>query len=589
MNGETESFPKKESRVVQTALYVAVVMLSIAGIVVWVWSPILGAYFYADDFLFLLGTQTPGVVRASLVPPGAALVWVYRPLAGFGYYWIIRSLFGLNPVAFQLTSLAVHLLNASLVTWLIFRFGCSRRASLFVGLLYAAHISHLGGLVWAATFQEVLATFLIFSALAAYLRTESSRCSNEPRPVLAMVCFGAALLSKESAFSFPLLLTWFETIRPSSLSAPSSFWMRYRRVFPFYVIAGIYGMIFYVTHAFPRGEGYTLGIGLFVFRHLQQYLWWALEPTLWGLAYESNLVIILFAALLITLRRHWQVWLGSGWILIALFPVLFLPSRVSAHYLMIGLLGVCLVVAVGIDQALAMASRWVPRLAPHVGVIVLGYVLLSSSAKARSHNQHEIQAGWIGRVQRVARCVASHVLTRYPAGLPAKTVIFRDFDEHAKWSLWDGAILNVLYQDSSIKSIFVPDLRPGPANWFFSWTGGDPEKVSHLTIARWDISSCEGASVSLSANPPSLQVVNNPVAWTANAIEVVAPQYRFWVQAQGGPFILAQDYGPSSTFIWRPSVEGAYVVCVWVRRTGSAADKETDTCAQFRAERRVSP
>ena len=219
----------------------------------------------------------------------------------------------------------------------------------------------------------------------------------------------------------------------------------------------------------------------------------------------------------------------------------------------------------------------------------MGYVLISSSAKARSHNQYELQAGWTGRVQRVARCVASHVLTRYPTGLPAKTVIFRDFDEHAKWALWGGAILNVLYQDSSIKSIFVPDLRPSPANRFFSWTGGDPEKVSHLTIARWDISSCEGASVSLSANPPSLQVVNNPVAWTANAIEVVAPQYRFWVQAQGGPFILAQDYGPSSTFIWRPSVEGGYVVCVWVRRTGSAADKETDTCAQFRADRRVSP
>jgi cell wall-associated protease len=95
--------------------------------------------------------------------------------------------------------------------------------------------------------------------------------------------------------------------------------------------------------------------------------------------------------------------------------------------------------------------------------------------------------------------------------------------------------------------------------------------------------------ITLTSNLLSPQPVGTTILWTAVVTGGTAPEFRFWVQAQGGPFILAQDYGPSSTFIWRPSVEGAYVVCVWVRRTGSPADKETDTCAQFRAERRVSP
>jgi hypothetical protein len=426
-----------------------------------------------------------------------------------------------------------------------------------------------------------LATFLIFSALAAYLRTESSRSNNRSRPVLAMVCFGAALLSKESAFSFPLLLTWFETIRPSSLSAPSSFWMRYRRVFPFYLIAGIYGMIFYITDAFPRGEGYTLGFGLFVFRRLQQYLWWALEPTLWGLSDGSNLAIILFAALLVTLRRHWQVWLGSGWFLIALFPVLFLLNRVNAHYVMIGLLGVCLVVAVGIDQVLAMVSRLVPRLAPHVGVIVLGYVLLSSSAKARSHNQHELQAGWTGRVQRVARCVASHVLTRYPAGLPAKTVIFQDFGDHEKWILWGGAIMNVLYREPAIRSLFIPD-PSGPVHPLISWMGKEPERDSQVTIDRQDIASCAPA-VRLSPKLSTLQSVGTRIVWTVTAITGgIAPQQcQFWVHSPDGTLTLGQSYSPTCTFPWTPTTQGNYVICVWAKSSGSSGLNEADGCQRF--------
>jgi hypothetical protein len=55
--------------------------------------------------------------------------------------------------------------------------------------------------------------------------------------------------------------------------------------------------------------------------------------------------------------------------------------------------------------------------------------------------------------QRFAKCVASHVLTCYPAGLPAKTVIFRGFDGQEKWTIWAGAMLNVLYQEPGIRSL----------------------------------------------------------------------------------------------------------------------------------------
>ncbi len=580
MTPEPQCLPTKARYLERPALYAGIVVLLIAVVMIWVWSPIFDAYFYADDFMYLLGAQTPAVLRASLVPRGTDLVWVYRPLPGFGYYWIVRSLFGLNPVAFHLISVTVHLLNAALVAWLVSYFGCSRLASLFASLIYAAHISHFGGLVTVGNFQELLATFLIFSALVAYLRTESLSGNDASRPILALVCFGAALLSKESAFSFPLLLTWLEAVRPAPLSSPSPLWTRFHRLPPFYVMAVAYGMMLSHYDAFPTGPVYALGFNLSALGHLKQYLWWALEPTLWGLPSESNLIFLLFAGLLIMLWRHWQAWLGLGWLLISFLPVMFLLHRMNAQYIMIGLLGLCLVVGIAIDRALAIVTERNPQLAPYVGVAILGCILLSA-ARARFDNQRELQAGWTGRTQRIAKCVASYALTRFPAGLPAKTVIFRGFDSHVKWILWGGAIMNVLYSDPAIRSRFVPDLRIGPAHALFTWMGNEPERDSQVTIDRQDISSCEFPAVILSPSPPSPQPVRTRIIYTATAAGMTASQYRFWVQPEGGPFTLAQDYSSTNTFAWTPTVAGEYVVCVWARGSASSKAVEADTCMRF--------
>src|SRR5262245_3002664 len=491
MEPQPKAVSPKFSSMHHPAVSACILVLLIAGIMIWAWSPILHVFFYADDFMYLLGAQTPSVLRSFILPRGTDLVWVYRPLPSFGYYWIIRSLFGLNPNAFHLTTLTVHLLNATLVAWIVSRLGCSRIASLFVSLIYAAHISHWHGLV-TTTFQEVLATFFVFFALAAFLRTQPPPVGCESTPTLALACFGAALLSKESAFSLPLLLTWFEVTQAASSPRGAPLRARLRRIMPFYLLAGLYGLILYVTGGFPAGEPYAVAFDISVFQRLRQYLWWALEPSVWRLSFESNLSILLFVRLLILLRHSWQVWFGAGWFLISLLPVLSLPKRADPQYVMIGLLGLCLVVGVGVDRSLAIVSRWAPRFAHPFAVIVLGCILLIAASQARSHHQYELQAGWTGRTQHVARCVAAHVLTRYPAGLPAKLVIFRGFDSHAKWIIWGGAIINVLYHDPEIMSLFVPDPALGPTHPLFSWTGEVPGEDRVVIIDRKDIfGSCE--------------------------------------------------------------------------------------------------
>jgi hypothetical protein len=87
--------------------------------------------------------------------------------------------------------------------------------------------------------------------------------------------------------------------------------------------------------------------------------------------------------------------------------------------------------------------------------------------------------------------------------------------------------------------------------------------------------------VSLSANPPSPQPVGTTITFTAVATGGSAPQFQFWSQRVGGPFVLEQPYGPSPTLTGRLAAAGDFFVCVWARSIGSSATKEADTCQAF--------
>jgi subtilisin family serine protease len=143
--------------------------------------------------------------------------------------------------------------------------------------------------------------------------------------------------------------------------------------------------------------------------------------------------------------------------------------------------------------------------------------------------------------------------------------------------------------------VVLQDYGPSPT---FTWT---PTVVGTHVVVVWARSAGSAAAfeafavaafsvtaagppvtgVSLTPDKPSPQPVNTPILWTAVATGGTAPQFRFWVQAPGGPFVVLQDYGPSPTFPWTPAVAGDYVIIVWAKSTGSAAAFEAFAVAAF--------
>jgi hypothetical protein len=76
----------------------------------------------------------------------------------------------------------------------------------------------------------------------------------------------------------------------------------------------------------------------------------------------------------------------------------------------------------------------------------------------------------------------------------------------------------------------------------------------------------------LTSNTTSPSILGTTVTFSAAATGGVAPyQFKWWV-FDGSNWRIAQDWGSSATFTWRPTVAGSYLISVWARNNGVTAN-----------------
>ena len=98
------------------------------------------------------------------------------------------------------------------------------------------------------------------------------------------------------------------------------------------------------------------------------------------------------------------------------------------------------------------------------------------------------------------------------------------------------------------------------------------ETVANLTYL---VDACTSAHVSVS--PASPQKTGTIIVVTGTASCAGTPEYRFWVRAPGGAWIVARDYSTTATFTWTTAgkAAGTYGLEVDVRDQGSGAAYDT--------------
>lgn len=357
-----------------------------------VYYPVLFTFFAQDDFTHFLISQAHslGDVLRFFLPLKTSIF--YRPLSVQLVTWVMRSIFGLNPFAFHLLALLIHLVNSLLIYKLLLLLLKHKPKAYIGALIYGVHPVHFMSLFWTAEFSMVLAPCFAFLAMLFFLRK---------RYMWFLVCLSLGLLSNELVSMVPLVLWGRALLQKNKRAIP---WLICASV-----LASMLWIIRFIVVPASLGSEYILSFRLSTF--VANFKWQLLRSsglTEGFLAYTHWWAIRLSVGAVMLFWIWWgiyaiknrkissSVWLVAGWGLwwyvVSLLPVMFLAHHQSPLYQIIGLPG--LMVALLAPVSVAEKSLFPGLLG--------GLFFVSSFWAVRAMNQYH----WV--TQR-ARLAAYHI------------------------------------------------------------------------------------------------------------------------------------------------------------------------------------
>lgn len=117
------------------------------------------------------------------------------------------EMYGMNPMGHHLTNLILHLANALLLLYLLYKSTGKYWQSLFIAALFGLHPLHVESVAWIAERKDLLSTFLFFMTLIIY--GEYVKKPRTPTYLLMLMTYGVGLMAKPMLVTLPLvMLLW---------------------------------------------------------------------------------------------------------------------------------------------------------------------------------------------------------------------------------------------------------------------------------------------------------------------------------------------------------------------------------------------
>ncbi len=170
------------------------VMALIVALWAAVYSPLLSLPFLSDDYVFLERYQH----FSDIAQTGP----FFRPLFA-AVFWLLSNTFAGSTVLFHLLSVGLHLASASLVYGLAHRIFAANGPAMLCFAVFLLNPLQLEAVLWVSGLQELLWAFFVLAALVTYTGTPQLSL---PRLVVTVALLAAALLSKETAVCYLLLI-----------------------------------------------------------------------------------------------------------------------------------------------------------------------------------------------------------------------------------------------------------------------------------------------------------------------------------------------------------------------------------------------
>jgi hypothetical protein len=368
---------------------------SVVAIVAGAFCQAASFYFLSDDFILLKYAATP-MYRAILTTAGGD--GFYRPLP-YASMAFTAAWAGLNPVYWHGTAIALHAVNSMLVYFLAAMLRLSRFAAWFAAALFAVHASRPETVAWIAARYDLLATLFFLLGLVLFIRGWNlvgvRSLLYRSTSLLAMVL---AFLSKESAYTFPLLLLLFLAWKGELKNGRSCF-----ALLPFFGVAAaflawrwiLFGGVGGYLNAAGRPEVLSLGV-VSTAKALALRLWavlffpinWSNEP---GLFLGVTLILYLLAVLWLCREQvpRRALLLPLGFLLVLALPplpqLLIGADLQKSRILYLPSVGFCLLLATVVEQRKA---KWVVSIA----ILVFNLAALFHNLSAWEYASNKAQA-----------------------------------------------------------------------------------------------------------------------------------------------------------------------------------------------------
>jgi len=436
-------------------------------VVLVVFSPIFSLYFTQDDFFHLkMGTAKSVSDFLNFFsfrnPHDYAF---YRPLTNQVYNFLMKSLFGLQPLYFHLVSFIFFLANIFLIFKIMEKLLGKRSLSFLVAFFYGINASNLGSLAYISNFQEIGMAFFLFLSFWFYLKDKK----------IAPLFFVFSLLSKENALVLPLILIVYEFLLGQR---------EWKKTLPYWFISGFY-FVFRLGGGLPDTAVYQLDFNLKTI--FNSYFWYLL----WGIGLPEMLIDFVGPGLkidprfILYYRREAQIIFGASlvfvlllagsilrsrksekkktffllWFLLGLLPVIFWPWHKFSYYLTFPLLG--------LFGFLVLLLKNLPKLL--IGVAVFLLLIVSLTTIHLSWRTY-----WVITRAKIAENLVNDLKAKYPRLPQGATLYFENDPEYplilgfghsstqAYYTLSGENGPQVIYDDYSLK-VYYQDIEKPPS------------------------------------------------------------------------------------------------------------------------------
>ncbi|MBI3379793.1 hypothetical protein HY029_03510 [Candidatus Gottesmanbacteria bacterium] len=427
----------------------------------------INAYFFQDDWFTLRISQVKNLSEFyQFFIPRNDIIY-YRPLGMQVPFFILRLLFGLNPLPFHILTIVTHAVNIVLVYLLIRLIRKDSFTACLSSFLYAVSAIHYIPMFWSSTYAFILGPTYAVASLIFFIL--SFRKKENLFYCLSLVSFFIGLFVNEMLTVLPiiLLLTQFYFNK-----------LNIKRLLPFFLTVFILLTWRFYIFPPPVRDAYQLGIGKELLNNIKAYILWSfnwpeemkaqfitffnINPQFirefswyfWPfiITFLTSIILMFLIPLFLIFSKGYHLGklliYSSLWFITGLLPVIFFTQHSFSYYLPISIIGLLLLLSSMFKYLFDLIHKTSKELAFILIMILLinwsycTYITIDFNAKIH----------WAPRRAELSKTLVTEIEKNYPRSL--KKVIPVSGSSENRLALNNQDALKVIYNDESIVTAY---------------------------------------------------------------------------------------------------------------------------------------